>query len=131
MAVNITAIWVLDIVIALGMISTAITVLVLGRKFGEFSKSFSATMVDVQRQAIDLKSEAVRLMQSTQVSEQHFDQLARQLMKLTASADTAVRALPVAASGRDSGLLPRMMSTVVRAVSAYKIFKSIFLRRKS
>jgi N-acetylmuramic acid 6-phosphate (MurNAc-6-P) etherase len=131
MPVNTTAIWVLDIVIALGMISTAVTVLVLGRKFGEFSKSLSATMVDVQRQAIDLKSEAVRLMQSTQISEQHFDQLARQLMKLTASADTTVRALPVAASGRDSGLLPRMMSTVVRAVSAYKIFKSIFLRRKS
>jgi len=131
MPVNTTAIWVLDIVIALSMISTAITVLVLGRKFGEFSKSLSATMVDVQRQAIDLKSEAVRLMQSTQVSEQHFDQLARQLMKLTASADTTVRALPVAAPGRDSGLLPRMMSTVVRAVSAYKIFKSIFLRRKS
>jgi hypothetical protein len=131
MPVNTTAIWVLDIVIALSIISTAITVLVLGRKFGEFSKSLSATMVDVQRQAIDLKSEAVRLMQSTQVSEQHFDQLARQLMKLTASADTTVRALPVAAPGRDSGLLPRMMSTVVRAVSAYKIFKSIFLRRKS
>jgi uncharacterized protein YoxC len=131
MPVNMTAIWVLDIVIALGMISAAIAVLALGRKLGEFSKSISATMVDVRKQADDLKSEAVRLMQSTQVSEQHFDRLARQLTKLTASADTAVRALPAAASGRDSGLLPRMMSTVVRVVSAYKFFKFIFLRRKS
>ncbi|MFA4931654.1 MAG: hypothetical protein WC625_01880 [Caldisericia bacterium] len=131
MPVNMTAIWVLDIVIALGMISAAIAVLALGRKLGEFSKSISATMVDVRKQADDLKSEAVRLMQSTQVSEQHFDRLARQLTKLTTSADTAVRALPAAASGRDSGLLPRMMSTVVRVVSAYKFFKFIFLRRKS
>jgi Sec-independent protein translocase protein TatA len=131
MPVNMTAIWVLDIVIALGMISAAIAVLALGRKLGEFSKSISATMVDMRKQADDLKSEAVRLMQSTQVSEQHFDRLARQLTKLTASADTAVRALPAAASGRDSGLLPRMMSTVVRVVSAYKFFKFIFLRRKS
>jgi uncharacterized protein YoxC len=125
------AIWVLDIVIALGMIFTTIAVLALGRKLGEFSKSLSATIVDVQKQADDLKSEAVRLMQSTQVSEQHFDQLARQLTKLTASADMAVRALPAAASGRDSSLVPRMMGTAISAVSAYKIFKSIFLRRKS
>ena len=131
MPVNMTAIWVLDIVIALAMISTAIAILVLGRKLGEFSKSLSATIVDVQKQADDLKSEAVRLMQSTQVSEQHFDQLARQLAKLTASADIAVRALPAAASGRDSSRLPRMMGTAISAVSAYKIFKSIFLRRKS
>ena len=131
MPVNMNAIWVLDIVIALGMIFTTIAVLALGRKLGEFSKSFSATIVDVQKQADDLKSEAVRLMQSTQVSEQHFDQLARQLTKLTASADMAVRALPAAASHRDSGLLPRMMGTAISAVSAYKIFKSIFLRRKS
>jgi Sec-independent protein translocase protein TatA len=131
MPVNLTAIWVLDIVIVLGMISAAIAVLVLGRKLGEFSKSISATVVDVRKQADDLKSEAVRLMQSTQVSEQHFDRLARQLTKLTASADTAVRALPAAASGRDSRLLPRMMSTVVGVVSAYKFLKSIFPRRKS
>jgi hypothetical protein len=131
MPVNMTAIWVLDIVIALGMISAAIAVLTLGRRLEEFSKGLSATMVDVQKQADDLKSEAIRLMQSTQVSEQHFDRLARQLTKLTTSADIAVRALPAAASGRDSGLLPRMMSTVIRAVSAYKFFKSILLRRKS
>ncbi len=131
MPVNMNAIWVLDIVIALGMIFTTIAVLALGRKLGEFSKSLSATIVDVQKQADDLKSEAVRLMQSTQVSEQHFDQLARQLTKLTASADMAVRALPAAASGRDSSLVPRMMGTAISAVSAYKIFKSIFLRRKS
>ena len=131
MPVNMNAIWVLDIVIALGMIFTTIAVLALGRKLGKFSKNLSATIVDVQKQADDLKSEAVRLMQSTQVSEQHFDQLARQLTKLTASADMAVRALPAAASHRDSGLLPRMMGTAISVVSAYKIFKSIFLRRKS
>jgi len=131
MPVNMNAIWVLDIVIALGMIFTTIAVLALGRKLGKFSKNLSATIVDVQKQADDLKSEAVRLMQSTQVSEQHFDQLARQLTKLTASADMAVRALPAAASHRDSGLLPRIMGTAISAVSAYKIFKSIFLRRKS
>ena len=131
MPVNMNAIWVLDIVIVLGMISAAIAVLVLGRKLGEFSKSLSATMVDVRKQADDLKSEAVRLMQSTQVSEQHFDQLARQLTKLTASADMAVRVLPAGASGRDSGLMPRMVGTAISVVSAYKIFKSIFLRRKS
>jgi Sec-independent protein translocase protein TatA len=119
MPVNMNAIWVLDIVIVLGMISAAIVVLILGRKLGEFSKSFSATMVDMQEQADDLKSEAVRLMQSTQVSEQHFDQLTRQLTKLTASA------------GRDGGLLPRMLGTAISVVSAYRIFKSIFLRRKS
>ena len=68
MPVNMNAIWVLDIIIVLGMISAAIAVLVLGRKLGEFSKSFSATMVDVQKYTDDLKSEAVRLMQSTQVS---------------------------------------------------------------
>jgi uncharacterized protein YoxC len=131
MSVNMTAIWILDIIIALGMISAAIAVLALGRKLGEFSRSLSATMADVQKQADDLKSEAVRLMQSTQVSEQHFDRLASQLTKLTASADTAVRALPAAASGRDSRLLPRVMSTAVGVVSAYKFLKSIFPRRKS
>jgi len=131
MPVNMTAIWILDIIIALGMISAAIAVLALGRKLGEFSRSLSATMADVQKQADDLKSEAVRLMQSTQVSEQHFDRLASQLTKLTASADTAVRALPAAASGRDSRLLPRVMSTAVGVVSAYKFLKSIFPRRKS
>ncbi|MCX6097910.1 MAG: hypothetical protein NTZ77_05470 [Caldiserica bacterium] len=128
---NTTAIWVLDIIITLGMISAAIAALVVGRKFAEFSKGLSATMVDVQKQAEDLKSEAVRLMQSTQVTEQHFDQLARQLTKLTASADTVVKALPAAASSKNSSLLPRIMSTLVGTVSAYKIFKSIFLRRKS
>ena len=90
MPVNMNAIWVLDIVIALGMIFTTIAVLALGRKLGKFSKNLSATIVDVQKQADDLKSEAVRLMQSTQVSEQHFDRLARQLTKLTASADTCL-----------------------------------------
>jgi Sec-independent protein translocase protein TatA len=126
-----TAIWVLDVLIALGMISAAVAVLALGRKLGEFSKSLSATVADVRKQADDLQSEAVRLMQSTQVSEQHFDRLASQLTKLTASADTAVRALPAAASGRDSRLLPRVMSTAVGVVSAYKFLKSIFPRRKS
>jgi Sec-independent protein translocase protein TatA len=131
MPVDMTAIWVLDVVIALGMISAAVAVLTLGRKLGDFSKSLSATVADVRKQADDLQSEAVRLMQSTQVSEQHFDRLASQLTKLTASADTAVRALPAAASGRDSRLLPRVMSTVVGVVSAYKFLKSIFPRRKS
>jgi len=57
--------------------------------------------------------------------------VARQLTKLTASADMAVRVLPAGASGRDSGLMPRMVGTAISVVSAYKIFKSIFLRRKS
>jgi len=131
MPVNMNAIWVLDIIIVLGMISAVIAVLVLGHKLGEFSKSFSAMMADVRKQADDLNSEAVRLMQSTQVSEQHFDQLTRQLTKLTASADMAVRVLPTGASGRDGGLLPRMLGTAISVVSAYRIFKSIFLRRKS
>jgi len=128
---NTTAIWVLDIVITLGMISAAIAALVLGRKVAQCSRNLSGAMADVRKHADDLKSEAVRLMQSTQVSEQHFDQLARQLTKLTTSADMAVRALPAAASGRDSGLLPRTITAVVRVVSAYKFFKFIFLRRKS
>jgi type II secretory pathway component PulF len=85
----------------------------------------------VQGQADELKSEAVRLMQSTQVTEQHFDQLTRQLVKLTASADTVVKALPAVASGRDNGLLPRLMSTAVGVISAYRFFKTIFLRRKT
>lgn len=131
MPVNTTAIWVLDVIVGLGMVFAVITVLALGRKLGELLASLSATMVDVQKQADDLKSEAVRLMQSTQVSERHFDQLTRQLTKLTTSADMAVRAVPSASSGRDSGLLPRMMSMVLRAVSGYEFFKSIFLRRKS
>jgi Sec-independent protein translocase protein TatA len=130
MPVNMNAIWVLDVVIVLGMISAAIAVFILGRKLGEFSKSLSATMGDVRKQADDLNSEAVRLMQSTHVSEQHLDQLTRQLTKLTASADMAVRVLPAGASGRD-GLLPRMLGTAISVVSAYRIFKSIFLRRKS
>ena len=128
---NTTAIWVLDIVITLGMISAAIATLVLGRKVAQFSKNLSGAMADVCKQADDLKSEALRLMQSTQVTEQHFDQLARQLTKLTASADMVVKALPAAASSRNSGLLPRIMSTLVGTVSAYKFFKTIFLRRKS
>ncbi|MCX6063781.1 MAG: hypothetical protein NTV26_06345 [Caldiserica bacterium] len=128
---NTTAIWVLDIVITLGMISAAIATLVLGRKVAQFSKNLSGAMADVRKQADDLKSEALRLMQSTQVTEQHFDQLARQLTKLTASADMVVKALPAAASSRNSGLLPRIMSTLVGTVSAYKFFKTIFLRRKS
>lgn len=126
-----TAIWVLDIVIVLGMIFAAIAVLVLGRKLGEFSKNLSAAMSDVQRQADELKSEAVRLMQSTQVSEQHFDRLSTQLTRLTTSADMAVRALPATTSGREGNVLPRVMSTVVYIVSAYKFFRSIFKRRKS
>jgi uncharacterized protein YoxC len=129
--VNTTAIWVLDIVIALGMVFMAVAALVIGRKLGEFSKSLSTTIVGVQGQADELKSEAIRLMQSTQVTEQHFDQLTRQLVKLTASADRVVKALPAVASGRDNGLLPRFMSTAVGVISAYRFFKTIFLRRKS
>ena len=131
MPVNTTAIWVLDAIIVLGMVFMAVAALAIGRKLGEFSKGLSATIAGVQGQADELKSEAVRLMQSTEVSEQHFDQLSRQLMKLTASADTVVRALPAVASGRDSGVLPRIMSTAVGAISAYRFFKTIFLRRKS
>ncbi len=121
--VNTTAIWVLDIVIALGMVFMAVAALVIGRKLGEFSKSLSATIADVQGQADELKSEAVRLMQSTQVTEQHFDQLTRQLTKLTASADTVVKALPAVASGRDNGLLPRLMSTVVGVDVGVQVFQ--------
>ncbi|HWQ21761.1 MAG TPA: hypothetical protein VN478_03440 [Clostridia bacterium] len=128
---NAAAIWVLDIIIALGLIFMAVAALVVGRKLQEFSKSLSATMASVGHQADELQSEAIRLMQSTQVSEQHFDQLSRQLVKLTASADTVVKALPAVASGRDSGLLPRVMSTVVGVVSAYRFFRNIFPRRKS
>ncbi|MFZ2413105.1 MAG: hypothetical protein WAW16_02645 [Candidatus Cryosericum sp.] len=128
---NTNAIWVLDIVIALGMVFMAVAALVIGRKLGEFSKSLSATIAGVQGQADELKSEAIRLMQSTQVTEQHFDQLTRQLMKLTASADTVVKALPAVASGRGNGLVPRLMSTAVGIMSAYRFFKTIFLRRKS
>lgn len=131
MPVNTNAIWVLDIVIALGMVFMAVAALVIGRKLGEFSKSLSATIAGVQGQADELKSEAIRLMQSTQVTEQHFDQLTRQLMKLTASADTVVKALPAVASGRGNGLVPRLMSTAVGIMSAYRFFKTIFLRRKS
>ncbi len=131
MPVNTTAIWVLDIVIALGMVFMAVAGLIIGRKLAEFSKSLSATIANVQGQADELKSEAVRLMQSTQVTEQHFDQLTRQLVKLTASADTVVKALPAVASGRDNGLLPRLMSTAVGVISAYRFFKTIFLRRKT
>jgi len=128
---NTIAIWVLDVIIALGMISSAIAALVLGRKLAQFSRSMSDAVADARRQADELKSEALRLMQSTQVTEQHFDHLARQLTKLTASADTVVKALPAAASGRNSGLLPRVMSAFVGTVSAYRFVKTIFPRRKS
>ncbi|MCX6085382.1 MAG: hypothetical protein NTX94_02945 [Caldiserica bacterium] len=128
---NTTAIWVLDVIMTIGMTFAAIAALVIGRKVAQFSRSLSGAMADVRKQAEDLKSEAVRLMQSTEVTEQHFAQLARQLTKLTASADTVVKALPAAASSRNGGLLPRVMSTFVGTLSAYRFFKTIFLRRKS
>ncbi len=128
---NTSAIWVLDIVIAVGMAIAAVAAVILARKITMLSKGLAATFGDIQRQTEDLETEVVRLMQSTQTSERHFDQLAKQLTKLAASADTVVKVLPSTVSNRNDNILSRMFGTAMSAVTAYKVFRSIFSRRRS
>lgn len=128
---NTSAIWVLDIIVAVGMILAATGAVVLARKMAAFSRSLSATVAGIGKQTMDLKSEVSRLMQSTQTSERHFDQLTTQLTKLAASTDTVVKVLPSAVSNRYGNAIPGMLSTVVRAMSAYKVVRSIISRRRS
>jgi len=129
--VNTSAIWALDIIIALGMVLAGIGMVVLARRMAAFAKSLSATIQDIGKQTMDLESEVTRLMQSTQASEHHFDQLTRQLTKLAASTDTVVKALPSIASSRHGSALPEVLSTAARAVSVYKVVRSIISRRRS
>jgi len=129
--VNTSAIWVLDIIIAVGMILAAVGMVVLARKMAAFSRILSATVADIGKQTIDLESEVTRLMQSTQTSERHFDRLTMQLAKLAASADTIVKVLPSTVSNRYGSALPGVLSTAVRAISAYKFVRSIISRRRS
>jgi len=127
---NTTAIWVLDGIIAVGMIGAAIAIVSIGRTLQELSRRVSAAIADLQKQAADLKAETVDLMRSTQMTEHHFDQLVDRLSKLTSSTDAVVRVLPDMASRRNGGTLLRMVSTIVRTAAATRFLKSIFLRRK-
>jgi hypothetical protein len=129
--VNTSAIWVLDIIITVGMILSAIAAAVLARRIAVLSKTVSATIDNVGRQAGNLEAEAVKLMQSTQTSEHHFDQLTKQLTKLAASTDTVVKVLPSTVWNRHGSTLPEMLSTATRAISAYKLVRSILSRRRS
>ncbi|MCE5193714.1 MAG: hypothetical protein ABFD13_07720 [Candidatus Cryosericum sp.] len=127
---NTTAIWVLDGIIAMGMIGAAIAIVSIGRTLQELSRRVSAAIADLQKQAADLKAETVDLMRSTQMTEHHFDQLADRLSKLTSSTDAIVRVVPDMASRRNGGTLLSMVSTIVRTAAATRFLKSIFLRRK-
>jgi len=127
---NTTAVWVLDGIIALGMIGAAIAIVNIGRILQELSGRVSAAMADLQKQASDLKAETVDLMRSTQTTEHHFDQLADRLSRLTSSTDAVVRALPDMASGRHRSTLSAMVGTIARTAAAARFLKSIFQRRK-
>jgi len=129
--VNTGAIWVLDIIVGVGMILAGIGMAFLARRIAAFSRSLSATVADMGRQTVDLESEVTRLMQSTQTSERHFDQLTTQLTRLAASTDTVVKALPSTVSNRYGSTLPRVLSTAVRVISAYKVVRSVISRRRS
>ncbi|MHB8071452.1 MAG: hypothetical protein ACYDHF_05825 [Candidatus Cryosericum sp.] len=128
---NTSAIWVLDIIIAVGMVLSATAAAILVRRIAVFSKTVLASLDNVGRQTGDLEAEAVKLMQSTQTSERHFDQLTKQLTKLAASTDTVVKVLPSTVWNRHGSALPGMLSTATRAVSAYKLVRSILSRRRS
>lgn len=121
----------LDIIIAVGMILAVVVSIIVSRRIMTFSKSLVATLGDIQRQAGELETEVVRLMQTTETSEHHFDQLTKQLTKLVVSADTVVKVLPSTLSNRNVSALPRMFGVAMSAVSAYKLFRSIFSRRRS
>jgi uncharacterized protein YoxC len=127
---NTTALWVLDAIVALGMIGAAIAIVSIWRALQQLAQTVSATMTDLQNQVGDVKEEAVNLMRSTEVTEHHFDQLAERLSRLTSSTDAVVRVLPAMAVRRDHSVLPRMLGDVARAMSAVRFVKSIFLRRK-
>lgn len=128
---NTGAIWVLDIIVGVGMILAGIGMAFLARRIAAFSRSLSATVADMGRQTVDLESEVTRLMQSTQTSERYFDQLTTQLTRLAASTDTVVKALPSTVSNRYGSTLPRVLSTAVRVISAYKVVRSVISRRRS
>jgi uncharacterized protein YoxC len=129
--VNTSAIWMLDIIIAVSMTLMTIAAIVLARWIVTFSKSLAATFGDIQRQTGDVESEVIRLMQSTQTSEHHFDELTKRLTKLAASADTVVKVLPSAVLNRNGSVLPRVFGVATSAVTAYKLFRPIFSRRRS
>lgn len=127
---NMNALWALDIIIAAGMIIVVTVIVMLGRTIALFSRSVSGVLGDVAQRTADLESEAIRLMQATERTERHVDHLLEQLAQLSSSADTAVRSLPP--RGPQTGLrLPAVLSTAVSIASAYRFFKSVFLRRKS
>lgn len=127
---NTTALWVLDAIIALGMLAAAVAAIRIGRALRKLSGNVSAAMTDLQKQVGDLKDEAINLMRSTEVTEHHVDQLAERLSRLTSSTDAVVRILPAVATGGGRNALTRMIGVAAQAVSAVGFVKSIFLRRK-
>lgn len=127
---NSTALWVLDAIVALGMIGAAIAMVAVGRTLRRLSSRVSEAMADLQKQAADLSSEAVSLMRSTQSTQRHVEQLTDRLSHLTSSTDTVVRVLPAVASDRNRGTLSGIVGTMARAVAVAKFMKSIFPRRK-
>ena len=127
---NMNALWALDIIIAVGMIIIVTAVIILGRTIALFSRSISGVLEDVAQRTVDLESEAIRLMQATERTERHADHLLEQLAQLASSAGTAVRSVPP--RGSQTGLRPSaVLSTAASIVSAYRFFKSVFIRRRS
>lgn len=125
------AIWVLDIIFAAGLILGLVGVVVLSRKLSALAGGVSREIGDIGRQADELKSEALRLMQATQVSERHLDELTQQLARLSSTATSAVQTLSASASSREGDYLSRVVHVVVRVLPVIGMVKSVFSRRKA
>ena len=125
------AIWVLDIIFAAGLILGLVAVVVLSRKVSALARGLSHEIGDIARQAGELKSEALRLMQATQVSERHLDELTQQLARLSSTATGAVQTLSASASSREEDYLSKVVHAVVRVIPVIGMVRSVFSRRKA
>ncbi|HNW84316.1 MAG: hypothetical protein ABFC79_00410 [Candidatus Cryosericum sp.] len=125
------AIWVLDIIFATGLVLALVAALVLSRKLSALAQVLSHQIGDIGRQAGELKSEALLLMQATQVSERHLDELTQQLARLSSTATKAVGTLSTSASSREEDYLSKVVHAVVRVIPVIGMVRSVFSRRKA
>ncbi|MDO9100610.1 MAG: hypothetical protein Q7V53_07785 [Caldisericota bacterium] len=127
---NTTAIWVLDAIVGIGTLAVIAALAIVGRRVSELSRSMSSAILEIRTQVSDLKNETALLMQSTRVSEEEFNRLARQLTRFGASAETAVRILPLTTAG-GGGSIAKVANVIMGISAGYRVLHSILARRKS
>lgn len=127
---NTTAIWVLDVIVGVGTLAVVASLIIVGRRVSELSRSMTSAAAEIRAQVGDLMNETTLLMQSTRVSEGEFNRLARQFTRFGASAETAVRILPLATSGT-AGSIAKVANVIMGISAGYRVLKSILKRRKS